>query len=100
MKILDRLAEFAAEYEKHCGETPSAPLIGFFSHAMENETKRGRKHARLNIPKDDDSKFQMFGNIGFPDVPAMADVAARILKDCYMEGYEQRANKEKVEVCA
>jgi len=100
MKSTDGLLEWAAEYEKNCGERPSAALVGFFSHAMGNETKRGMKCAKQNQPKDDDSKFRMFGNIGFPDDPAMAEVSARILKHCYMDGYEVVRKSREMEVSA
>lgn len=55
MSLSPTAAEWAVEYEKHCGEPPTATMIDSFSHTMETATKQGKKHAQQNLPMDNNS---------------------------------------------
>lgn len=98
-----KMMEYVPEYEAQIGKQLEPQLMEFIKKldaVGAKFTRKGSEDAAQGLPASSDDAFQSWGNKLFDDDPELAVAMADLMKICYMEGYEQRANKEKVEGCA
>lgn len=98
-----KIVNIIPEYEAMIGKKVS-PVIAQFAEQMDTIGKRiedqGREDAAQGLPIPSNDVFQSWSEKTVVADAAVQEMVSDLLRLYYMDGYEQRANREKLEVPA